>query len=177
MVDVWLSYGKTDVCVRVPARNLIGSIDPKEKPAVPDARAEVERALKDPIPKGTRRLSEIALSESKVAIVVDDHTRKASSDIMLLPVLDELNLAGVKDENVTVIFGSGTHRPVKPEEAAQILGEASKRVKAVSHDCKAADLVQVGTTKNSNKVLVNRVFAEANVRVLLGDVNFHYYAG
>ncbi len=178
MVDVWLAYGKTDVCVRVPARNLIGSIDPKEKPAVPDARAEVERALKDPIPKGTRRLSEIALPESKVAIVVDDHTRKASSDIMLLPVLDELNLAGVKDENVTVIFGSGTHRPVKPEEAAMLLGEeASKRVKAVSHDCRAPDLVLAGTTKQGNKVFLNRVFAEADVRILLGDVCFHYYAG
>ena len=25
--------------------------------------------------------------------------------------------------------------------------------------------------------MVNRVFAEADVRVLLGDVNYHYYAG
>jgi nickel-dependent lactate racemase len=177
MVDVWLPYGKTDVCVRVPARNLIGSIEPKEKSACPDAKAEVARALKDPIPVGTRRLSEIALPESKVAIVVDDATRKAPSDIMLLPVLDELSLAGVKDENITVIFGCGTHRAVKPQEAAMLLGEeALKRVKTVSHDYKAPDLVNVGTTKQGNKVLVNRVFAEANVRVLLGDVNFHYYA-
>jgi nickel-dependent lactate racemase len=178
MVDVWLPYGKTDVCVRVPARNLIGSIEPKQCPPCPDAKAEVERALKDPIPKGTRRLSEIALPESKVAIVIDDHTRKAPSDIMLLPVLAELNLAGVKDENVTVIFGSGTHRPVGPEEATMLLGEeAAKRVKAVSHDCKASDLVLVGTTKHGNKVFLNRTFVEADVRILLGDIGFHYYAG
>jgi lactate racemase len=178
MVDVWLPYGKTDVCVRVPARNLIGSIEPKQRPACPDAKAEVERALKDPIPVGTKRLSEIALPESIVAIVVDDATRKAPSDIMLLPVLDELNLAGVKDENVTVIFGCGTHRPVKPEEATLLLGEkALKRVKTVSHDCKAQDLIMVGTTKHGNKVFLNRTFAEADVRVVLGDVGFHYYAG
>ena len=68
---------------------------------------------------------------------------------------------------------------MKPEEAAVLLGEeACKRVKTVSHDCRAADLVHVGTTKShGNKVLVNRVFAEADVRVLLGDVGFHYYAG
>lgn len=178
MVDVWLPYGKTDVCVRVPARNLIGSIEPKQRQACPDAKAEVERALKDPIPKGTRRLSEIALAESRVAIVVDDGTRKAPSDSMLIPVLRELNLAGVRDENVTVIFGCGTHRPVTSEEAKMLLGEeALKRVKVVSHDCKAPDLVQVGITKHGNKVLVNRIFAEADVRVLLGDVGFHYYAG
>ena len=147
MVDVWLPYGKTDVCVRVPARNLLGSIEPVEKPGAPDQKAEVERALKEPI--GTKRLSEIAKPESKVAIVVDDATRKAPSEIMLLPVLAELNAAGVKDENVTVIFGCGTHRAVKDEEAKALLGEeALKRVKTVSHDCKAQDLVHIGTTKS-----------------------------
>lgn len=178
MVDVWLPYGKTDVCVRVPARSLIGSITPKECAACPDAKIEVERALIEPIPVGTRRLSEIALPESKVAIVVDDATRKAPSDIMLLPVLSELNRAGVKDENVTVIFGTGIHRAVKPEEALMLLGEeALKRIKVISHDSKAPDLVNAGTTERGNKVFLNRIFAEADVRVLLGDVGFHYYAG
>jgi nickel-dependent lactate racemase len=177
MVDVWLPYGKTDVCVRVPARNLLGTIEPKERQGAVDAKAEVERALKEPI--GSKRLSEIAKPESKVAIVVDDATRKAPSEVMLLPVLAELNAAGVKDENVTVIFGCGTHRAVKPEEAAELLGlEVLKRVKTISHDCRAQDLVYVGTTKtHGNKVYVNRVFAEADVKVLLGDVGFHYYAG
>ncbi len=179
MVDVWLPYGKTDVCVRVPARNLLGTIEPVERQGAPDAKAEVERALKEPLPVGSRRLSEIAKSESKVAIVVDDVTRKSPSEVMLLPVLAELNLAGVKDENITIIFGCGTHRAVKPEEAAMLLGaETCKRVKTISHDCRAQDLVNVGTTKtHGNKVFVNRVFAEADVRVLLGDVGFHYYAG
>jgi lactate racemase len=177
MVDVWLPYGKTDVCVRVPARNLLGTIEPKEVPGVPDAKAEVERALKDPI--GSKRLSEIAKPESKVAIVVDDATRKAPSEKMLIPVLAELNAAGVKDENITVIFGCGTHRAVKPEEAQELLGEeALKRVKTISHCCSAQDIVYVGTTKtHGTKVHINRVFAEADVKVLLGDVNFHYYAG
>jgi len=177
MVDVWFPYGKTHVCVRVPARNLLGTIEPKEQPGAPDATAEVERALQNPI--GSKRLSEIAKPENKVAIVVDDATRHAPSNVMILPVLAELNAAGVKDENVTVIFGCGTHRAVKAEEAERLLGaEVLKRVKTVSHDCKAQDLVQVGTTKtHGTRVLLNRIFAEADVKVLLGDVGFHYYAG
>jgi nickel-dependent lactate racemase len=177
MVDVWLPYGKSDVCARVPARNLLGSIEPKQTPGAPDAEAEVERALNEPI--GTKRLREIAHADSKVAIVVDDMTRHAPTPVMLPPVLAELNAAGVTDENITVIFGSGTHRAVKPEEAARLIGEETlSRVKTVSHDCKAQDLVYVGTTKkHGNKVLLNRVFAEADVKVLLGDVGFHYYAG
>jgi nickel-dependent lactate racemase len=178
MVDVWLPYGKTEVCVRVPARNFIGSIEPKPRAGCADPKAEVERALKEPLPAGTKRLSEIVKPENKVAIVVDDATRKAPSEIMLLPVLNELNVAGVKDENVTVIFGCGTHRAVTSVEAKHLLGEeALSRVKAVSHDCRAPDLVLVGTTKRGNKVYLNRIFAEADVRILLGDVGFHYYAG
>jgi lactate racemase len=177
MVDVWLPYGKTDVCVRVAARNLLGTIEPKDQAGVADAKAEVDRALKEPI--NSKRLSEIVKPESKVAIVVDDATRKAPSEAMLLPVLAELNAAGVKDENVTVIFGCGTHRAVKPEEAAALLGEeALKRVKTISHCCTSQDLVHVGNTKtHGTKVYLNRVFAEADVKVLLGDVNYHYYAG
>jgi len=177
MVDVWLPYGKTDVCVRVPVRNLLGTIEPSDRKGVVDAKAEVERALKEP--SGSKRLNEIAKPECKVVIVVDDATRKAPSEIMLMPVLAELNGAGVKDENVTILFGCGTHRAVKPEEATVLIGtEALKRVKTFSHDCRATDLVHIGTTKtHGNKVFVNRMFAEADVKVLLGDVGFHYYAG
>ena len=177
MVDVWLPYGKSDVCVRVPAINLLGSIEPKETAGAQDSKAEVERALREVI--GSKRLSEIANSESKVVIVVDDMTRHTPTSIMILPVLSELQTAGVKDENITVIFGCGTHRAVKQEEAVKIIGEeAFRRVKTVSHDCKAQDLAYVGTTKtHGSKVFLNRIFAEADVKVLLGDVGFHYYAG
>jgi nickel-dependent lactate racemase len=177
MVDVWLPYGKTDVCIRIPARNFLGSINPKELPSAPDAKAEIERALNAPI--GSKKLSEIAKPESKVAIVVDDATRHAPTETMILPVLAELNAAGVKDENITVVFGCGTHRVVTDEEARRLLGEeARKRVKAVSHDYLAQDLVYAGKTKShGNEIHLNRIFAEADVKILLGDVGFHYYAG
>jgi len=177
MVDVWLPYGKTEVCVMVPTQNFLGLIEPKEKPGVLDARAEIERALKEPVV--SKRLSEIVKPEHKVAIVVDDATRPAPSHLMVPPILDELNMADVKNENITIIFGCGTHKAVTREEAVRLLGEAVlNRVKAISHDCDAEDLVYAGTTqKHGTKVYLNRIFAEADVKILTGDVCFHYYAG
>ena len=176
MVDVWLPYGKSDVCVRIPARNLLGSIEPKQVPGAEDANAEIEKALKEPI--SSKRLSEIAQPEHKIAIVVDDFTRNTPTHIMLPPVLAELRAAGVKDEKVTVIFGCGTHRAVKPQEAKRILGEEIlNHIKTVSHNCNAQDLVPIGKTKHGTHVRVNSLFAEADVKVLVGDVGFHYYAG
>lgn len=177
MVDVWLPYGKTEVCARISAKNFLGTIEPKEKPGVKDPRAEVERALREPF--GTKRLSEIAKPGDNVAIVVDDATRATPSYLIVPPVLDELNNAGVTDGNITVIFGCGTHRPVKPEEMKALLGEETlKRVNTVSHDYRAKDLTYLGKTKTfGTKVYVNKAFAEAKLRVLTGDIGLHYYAG
>lgn len=177
MVDIWLPYGESDLCVRVPARNFLGSIEPKEIDGVSDSKAEIKRALNKPI--GSKRLSEITQKGQKVAIVVDDVTRDAPSELMVLPVLEELNSIGIPDEDITIIFGCGTHRVVKPEEAIKLLGkEVINRVKTISHDCKSEDLVYIGKTKShGTKVRVNRIFAEADLKILIGDVGFHYYAG
>jgi len=177
MVDVWLPYGKTEVCARIPTKNYLGNIEPKEKPSVKNAKAEIERALNEPI--GTQRLSEIAKKGNKAAIVVNDQTRATPSHLMIPPILDELNKAGVKDEDITIIFGCGTHRPATKEEMKTLVGEeALQRVKAVSHDCKAKDLTYLGRTKKyGTKVYVNKIFAEADLRILTGDIGLHYYAG
>jgi nickel-dependent lactate racemase len=176
MVDVWLPYGKTDVCVRIPARNLLGTIEPKEQSSVADQKTEIDRALKEPI--ASKCLGAIVNSESRVAIVVDDATDNMPVEHMLLAVLGELSTAGVRDENVTVIFGCETPLSTNTEGIRLRLGEVANRVRVVNHDVSAPDLVYIGATKtHGNKVYVNRLFAEADVKVLLGDVQYHYYAG
>jgi nickel-dependent lactate racemase len=176
MVDAWIPYGKTEVCARIPTRNFLGFIEPKEKTQVEDSRVEIDRALSQPI--GTERLSEIAKPDDKVAIVVDDATRATPSYLMIVPLLDELNKAGVKDDNVTVIFGCGTHRSVNSEEKEKLIGvDALARIKTISHDHKAEDQVFLGKTSHGTKVYVNKIFAEADLKLLAGDINLHYYAG
>lgn len=177
MVDVWLPFGKTELCLTIPTRNFLGLIEPKEKAGVQDPIVEVKRALNEPI--GAKKIHEIADPGSKVAIVVDDATRPTPSHLMVPPIIEELELAGVKDEDITIIFGCGTHRPVTNEEALKILGEnIVKRFKVISHNCRAQDLVYMGATpRYGTKVYINKVFADADVKILTGDICLHYYAG
>jgi len=177
MVDVWLPYDKTEVCAHIPTRNLLGVIEPKDKFGINDVSQEIVRALKEPI--GSKPLNQIVRQGDKVAIVVDDMTRSTPSRTMVLPLLNELNEVGVRDDDITIIFACGTHRPVKPEEAKAILGEdVITRIKVVSHNCDSNDHIYVGTTqKHGTKVLVNRHFHEADVKILTGDIEIHYYAG
>jgi nickel-dependent lactate racemase len=177
LVDVWVPYGKTEICARIPTRNYLGNIEPKEKEGLRDPKAEVARALNEPI--GSKRLSELIKPGGKIAIVVNDHTRSTPTSIIMPPLLEELNKAGISDSDVTIIFGCGTHRPPTADEQKAILGEEIlHRTKTVSHDCKAKDHVYLGrTSTHGNKVSVNKVFAEADFRILTNNIELHYYAG
>jgi len=176
MVEVWLPYGKTEVPVRVPDENLLRVIKPREVPGVDDPALEIKSALEKPF--GTARLSEMAEAGDKAAIVVDDVTRPAPTRLMLPLVLDELCEAGVADGDITIIFGCGTHRSLSEDEMAALIDdEVLKRVKAVCHDSRADNLVSFGSTTRGTEVLVNRTFAEAELKILTGDIGLHYYAG
>ncbi len=161
----------------MPTRNLLGIIEPNEKAAAHDAREEILRSLNEPI--GQKPLSALLKPDSKVALVVDDVTRPSPSHTMVPPLIEELNRLGVRDEDIAIIFACGTHRPVRPDEAKELLSEdIFNRVKTLSHDQNANDHVYVGTTKtHGTKVLVNKAFAEADFRILTGDIEMHYYAG
>ncbi|HDJ26019.1 MAG TPA: nickel-dependent lactate racemase [Candidatus Bathyarchaeota archaeon] len=176
MREVWLPYGRTRVRLEIPEDRLLGFLEPREVPGVPDPEGEVIRALSEPI--RSDRIGDIVNPGDKVVITAEDHTRSAPSWLMLPPLLDELNSAGVKDGDITIIFACGTHRAVRPDEAERLLGpEVLERVKVLSHDCEAPDHVYIGDTSFGNKVEVNKIFAEADVRILTGDVGLHYYAG
>jgi len=176
LVKVSLKYGKTVLSSTVPDENLLESIEPKDKPGVANPSSEILRTLDNPLK--SKKIPEIAEKGDKVVIVVDDATRSTPSQLMVPPILNQLNSVGVQDRDITVIFGRGSHRLVAPEEMRKLVGdEVMRRVKAVNHDCRAPDLVHVGDTSRGTKVYLNKTFVDADVRILTGDVELHYYAG
>ncbi|MDR3561984.1 MAG: lactate racemase domain-containing protein, partial [Negativicutes bacterium] len=113
-VAVKLPYGQETVALRVPGENLIGIYSPTDMKPVVSVRDEVIRALGEPI--GTKPLKELASGASKVVIVADDNTRLTPTDQIIPVLLDEINLAGIEDKQITIIIALGTHRPMTDEE-------------------------------------------------------------
>ena len=99
----------------------MGNILPNTAPAAVSEAEEVARALS--VPFGTPRLSEIVRSGEKIVIVTSDITRPVPSKIIIPRLLDELGKAGVKDEDVTIVFGLGSHRKQTEEEQKSLVGE------------------------------------------------------
>ena len=107
-VKVELPYGKGTIHADVPAKNLIGVYSPKDVRPVADVKKEVIRALANPI--GSKPLRELVRGAGKVVIVADDNTRLTPTDKIIPVLLDEMNAAGVRDSQITVIIALGTHR-------------------------------------------------------------------
>lgn len=149
-------------------------LNPKECPKVESEAAEVRRALANPI--GTPKLSEIVKPGEKIVIVASDVTRPSPSWVILPCVLEELGKAGVKDEDVTVVFGLGSHRSQTEEEKKRLAGEeVYSRVKCIDSDPDNCE--HMGTCKNGTSVDIFKPVAEADRIILTGNVEYHYFAG
>lgn len=84
--------------------------------------------------------------------------------------------AGVEDKDVTVVFGLGSHRKQTEEEMKRLVGEdVYNRVKCIDSD--PDDVEHMGYCKNGTPVDIFRTVADADRRILLGNVEYHYFAG
>lgn len=169
-------YGSGQVELEIPDRNFLGLLDAKPIAGVTNPNSVVSEAIQNPIKSPSLR--EIAQPGQTVAIVVDDHTRGLPCHILINPIVEQLQRAGVEETDITIIFGTGTHRATTQEEQQQLLCDVSCQGYRVEvHNCDAADLVHVGTTSYGTEVEINRVFHEADLHLLTGDIGYHYYAG
>jgi nickel-dependent lactate racemase len=177
-MKIELPYGKLKLCVDVPKQNLLKIIKPRL--IIPKDKPEdlVKKALNQPLKK--KRLEESLKPNMRVTIVVDDKTRPCPSKLMLPPLLKIIHSKGISKGNVTILFGCGTHEPVNEEWAKELLGtDIANEYKWYSSSNKIQNLkwVYKGTTSGGTKVLLNSLFAGADFRIILGDIEPHYFAG
>jgi len=164
--------GVQEVCV--PDENLIGILRASEVTPPVSEEAELKRALEKPI--GTTPLEEMDLAGKKIAIITSDITRPMPTYRVMPLLLDALYAAGAKKEDITLVFALGSHRKHTPEEMLKLAGQrAIAEIRCVDSDPK--DCVHMGTTAAGTPVDITRVVAEADVRICLGNIEFHYFAG
>ena len=172
-----LPYGKETIEVSVPENQLIGVYSPQDIPPVADIRAEVRRALANPI--ASPSLRELVRGKKNVVFVADDNTRLTPTDQLIPILLDECNAAGVADDQITVIIALGTHRFMTEAEILAKFGEETvRRVRIKNHPYKElAALVDLGVTDNGGRILINKDVVEADFKIGIGSIVPHHIPG
>ena len=175
-MHIQLPYGKSTLPLEVPEKNLIEVVTPREVIQTRQPEAMIKEALMNPL--GTDRLWELVGAGDTVAIVVDDYTRPCPTQMMLPPLLEELRAAGVNDLDILIIVATGTHTPPSPAVIKDLVGDKiSRNYMIISNDAVNGEHVTVGKTKRGNTIEVLKEYVEADFKIIVGDIEYHYFAG
>lgn len=171
-----IPYGRTSLSFNLPDDIPVHVVAPADVPAADDPLAVIESALDEPV--GTAALADFAGVRS-AAIAINDKTRPVPHDVLLPPLLARLEALGLPPEAITLIIATGAHAPMLPDEFGQVvLPDILVRYPVYSHDCDDDDLlVRRGETERGTPVTVNRRFAAANLRLVVGNIEPHQFQG
>lgn len=174
-MEVPLKYGHETRRLRIGEAGLrVSVLTPGRTSAAGDEPSRIRAALASPI--GSPRLSQLVSPGQRVAIVTADIPRPCPSRRMLPLVLQELHTAGIAERDITVVLGLGTHRAHTLEERRALVGEeVFGRVRCIDSDPSAVE--RVGITRRGTPIEVFTPVLRADVRVCLGVIEYHYFAG
>ena len=174
-MKVNLAYGQGQLTVDLPDDRAT-VIEPSHNPGLPDERSAVIGALQKPI--SARPIRELIKSTDRVCIAFTDLTR-ATPNERIIPWLLEHLQGVVPGRNITLLNQLGTHRPNTRAELEKMLTpKVTANYRALNHEPENPDaLVQLGTTRDGTPALLNRHLAEADVRIITGFIEPHFFAG
>jgi nickel-dependent lactate racemase len=174
-MDVHLAYGRHGLTVDLP--DDVDVVTSRFVPGLPDEAQALADALRQPI--GGPPLAQRVRRGQRVVIVHSDITRATPNERILPVLLAELEAAGIRREDITLMNALGTHRPQTEAELRVMLGERIvAQYRCAQHNAFDDDnLVPLGTTGRGNPVRVNREYLDADVRILTGFIEPHFFAG
>ena len=173
-MNIEVGYGKGTQCCEVPEKNIISILHANQVETERGGEEAVRYALANPI--GSKKLYEIVRPGEKIVILTSDISRPMPTWEVMPAVLDDLYFAGVRPEDITLVFARGSHRAMTDAEREKLAGpRAWQEIRCVDSD--PEDCVHLGTTQRGTPIDITRIVAEADRRIALGNIEYHYFAG
>src|ERR1043166_6572383 len=176
MARIEVGYGRTAIPFEFPSSRF-EVLAPNARAAHPLSDAEINAAIDAPI--DSPRLEDLISSGESVLIVCSDATRATGSAQIVNLLVRRLIENGIQPSDLAIIFATGIHRPVRPEEKVELLTSfITQRVRTIKHDANDPEqLVKIGTMERGAAIEVNRALREYSKVIITGGVGFHYFAG
>lgn len=176
-MQVKMRYGHSTVDVEIPDINLAGILETNQGVPLLDATKEIHEKLDQPI--ASPPLAEIAKGRDSACIVISDITRPVPNQVILPPVLDKLENAGIPRDKITILIATGIHRPNEGKELEEMVGQSiMNSYHIVNHFSQKPEThTYLGKTNNSTPVYIDNTYLEADLKVITGLIEPHLMAG
>lgn len=174
-MQVRLAYGEQGLDVELPDESIV--VEPEHVPGMADETAALVECLRHP--SFGPPLAELVRRGQRVAIVHSDLTRPTPNDRIVPRILAELEAVGVRRGDITLLNATGLHRPNTADELARMLSPAVVRdYRVVNHVASDESRHRyLGQTAHGTEVWLDREYVDADVRILTGFVEPHFFAG
>jgi nickel-dependent lactate racemase len=174
--EIRLRYGSGFQSIEVPSNNIVAIAQARSLPAIADFNFAVSNALDNPI--GSERLEKMVSPRSKVAIIIDDITRPTPTSKILPIILKRLFNYGVEKEKVNIVIATGAHTPSLEQVKVKVGENVPNNICVYVHDClNKKELELTGFSSSGTPVWVNRKVLEADVKIGIGGIKPHSWAG
>ena len=169
VVNISIPTGDGEIQASVPERNLIGIYNPKPLPPLANPSEDMRKAIRDGLVK--TGIAGIAVAGKKVAVGITDRTRLTPNAKILSVLFDELSRLGIKDEDISIIIGTGVHTPDNEAEIVKNVGKViADRFEVINNRPFEKVHIEIGTTSYGTPVQVHEKFAAADIKIVTGNI-------
>jgi nickel-dependent lactate racemase len=176
-MQVRLEYDRSGLDVELPDDRVVRKLAYKQVPPLEDPQAELEKVLRQPT--GTAALSDLARGKNRVCIVVCDITRPVPNEMILTPLLREIESAGVDRENISILVATGLHRPNEGEELIEMLGQSIVDQYRVENHFgqELSQHTYLGDSPRGVPIWIDSRYVAADLKITVGLIEPHFMAG
>ena len=177
MPKLYIPFGDELINIDICDRNFKFFAAPVKTGKIPDQELTVENSLDRPI--GSETLENTVRPSMRIAVIVDDATRPTPKKKILPKVMKRLEKAGVPRNNIKIVIGLGTHRPMTDSEIDKEIGrENIAGCELVNIDYRdSSRFISLGVTESGTPIEIYKEVAEADFKIAIGNIAPHIAAG
>ena len=137
---------------------------------------QIRHKIQNPI--ASDPLRKLAENRKTAAIIVDDLSRPTPAFAVMPSILEELKAGGIREENIKIIIGVGTHRPLKKFEQRRKLGkEVVDRIEVINHNTFTTKIKRFKRPDGGPDIGIHSAVGEAELKITIGGITPHGGAG
>ncbi len=174
---VRMEYGRDGLEVELPDERVVRSLAYKDAVPIPDPQAVLHDVLAAPC--GTDSLRQLATGRRSACIVICDITRPVPNQLILAPMLETLEQAGIAHENILILIATGLHRPNEGDELVEIVGaEIAQNYRVENHHGLVRDEhTYMGESPRGVPIWIDTRYVQADLKLTVGLIEPHLMAG
>ncbi len=175
MKEFILPYNHSQLAVHLPDSYQVDFLLPEPLDLPSSAEMAFTEAFAHPVGRVAPLL---AAPDLKVGIAINDKTRPVSHPHPVNYLLDYLDSLGFVPGQIALFIGSGTHKPMTPNELGLILDEdIIAKYTIFTHDCDLSPMVQLGSTHYGTPISVNQDYYDCDLKFTVGNIEPHHFMG